>query len=155
MPVTFSKLSLVIEAPRLIVWSAVYGMADWPEWTSAIPSLELLETPKKGARGRMRFSRTPREFEITRCEAEKVLELRIEAPLCEIVAQIRMVELAEGVAVAIEAQTRGTLEKLSARLFRARAAELAEVFLADLKTSIDKELRKSHSSRSPDEQRAG
>lgn len=67
--------SIFIAAPAPTVWHAFFDVRRWPDWNSSVSRVELLETPKTNAIGRVfPTAGRPFQFQITQITPEFCLQ---------------------------------------------------------------------------------
>ena len=58
---------ILVQAPGPTAWEAIYDVDCWKNWNSTVGRVELLETPKLGAIGRIHNAKANSfQFKITR-----------------------------------------------------------------------------------------
>src|ERR1039458_3408431 len=139
MTSSLARQSVVINAPNIVVWSFVYAMNNWPEWCTALSEITLHETPKNDARGsfRVEHKSKPRPFRIALLERQKRLIFTMPVLWLELGITVRVLDVAEGVAVTLDAQLSGFLSRLISVALRGWVARLFAASTAELRSAIE------------------
>lgn len=133
--------SVFIAAPTATVWEAINDVSCWNTWHPAVQRVELLETPKAGAIGRIHTGRgTTYQFKITRVAANSLLEWQREYELgTSLVQSYTVTKNAEGSILTTGLSCDGNFAKIVVGIMRNRFTRDLEKQMADLKAFCEKQ----------------
>ena len=116
-----SEKSVLIHAPLPTVWEAIYDVDCWKIWNPKVYQVELLETPKPGAIGRIHTTRTSAyQFKITRM-TNSFLEWEREYEAGTTLRQsYSLTKNAEGSVLTTTLSCEGSFEKIVVGIMRGR-----------------------------------
>jgi hypothetical protein len=125
MALKIAEQGLLIYAPVSVIWENLYKIAEWPHWNPLIKKVELHETLKKDAIGKITpFVGRPYHFNVTHLVPQEVLAIeqafRFGTKLTQIYSVIKNVE---GAIVTVEIVCSGRWEKQARLLSRRRLTD--------------------------------
>lgn len=113
MSVRLAKQTQIIFAPVSVVWEHLYEVSHWNLWMPQVERVELLETPKTDARGRVFKTKGQQSF-FRMVDVKKLERLSWESPYrlgTQLLQSCSVIRNAEGAVLSLELSCEGTFEK--------------------------------------------
>ena len=133
-----TRQNIFIKSSPAVVWEHVYNVKSWPEWIRSIRGVELLETPKLNAKGKLYFKNQKITiFNIASLETKKSIQIEMPLFWSEMTFDVRLLDIDGGTAVTIEAHANGLWEKVIFKLLGRRLGKVLEENLRTLNALIN------------------
>ena len=130
-----TRKNVFIKTPPPVVWNQIYRINSWPEWISSVRAMELLESPKAGAKGKLFFTNhKSRIFSILGVSTTRCLQIELRLFWTTMTIDLRLMDVDDGTAVTIEANATGFWEKLVTKFLGRRIGRRFEENLSTLKS---------------------
>lgn len=147
MPVLIATKSIFIEASQQTVWDHLSDVRKWPLWHDDVRTVELLESLKVGAQGKLYpNSGLPTVFTVTKFIEPKTIQISATVYRNKLMREYRVSAMLEGSIASFDIHCDGFLDKVVAAIFRRSIGRKLQQSLSQLKYNAEKVKRTSVSS---------
>ena len=134
----------LIRATPNEVWKTLHSVNGWKDWDPSIETSILLESPKPGAMGSLKFfRRNPVHFTLLEIEAGKVMQWSMRCLWVDVIYSYRIIPNSDGTILVFEADCRGGFLWFARWLLENRIYSRFERAMNRLKMKLDRLLDKT------------